>query len=105
MNKECWSIWDARVYFEDDPEKSKIRPVVVLGEDTYYCMSLSVTSKSKDRFYAYKLVDWEKAGLDRESYVKLEQFEIDQNDFTSFIGNLQNIDIVGLQDALLYKYR
>lgn len=103
MNKNQWDIWSAKVYFENDPAQFKNRPVIVLDEDTFLCTALYVTSKEKDERYAYKLLDWEGAGLKTQSYVKLEPIELNSSDFNSYIGTLRNIDIIKLGDALLYR--
>ena len=33
---EQWSVWTARVYFEDQPEVFKVRPVVIYGNRALY---------------------------------------------------------------------
>ncbi len=92
--RERWSVWWAVVRFEDDPNESKIRPVVVLDDKAAFCISLKVTSQKKDDRYYVKLKQWEAAGLSEPSWVRVVgTLSLKDEDFISKIGMLDMDDI------------
>jgi hypothetical protein len=99
--KVPWSVWTARVRYEDSPE-TKNRPVVILKNDdsACTCMVLAVTSKSKDERHGYKLKNTECVKLKKDSTVKLGYFELTHSEMIEFLGCLDPVDIFYLQCSL-----
>ena len=94
-SKEQWSIWLAVVYFEDNPNVFKERPVVILDDHNAFCLSLKVTSQKKDSRYHVELKQWKLAGLDKPSWVDVsKKLMIQENNLIKRIGKLDMEDIL-----------
>ena len=94
-----YDIFIARVPFEDLPQE-KIRPVLVLNEGVYLIDCLKMTS-AKTRFGEYELKEWKKAGLDRQTTVRItKRLKLDKTKFIKKIGHLTPIDILEIQRLL-----
>ena len=94
-----YDIFIARVPFEDLPQE-KIRPVLVLNEGVYLIDCLKMTS-AKTRFGEYELKEWKKAGLDRQTTVRItKRLKLDKTKFLKKIGHLTPIDILEIQRLL-----
>ena len=98
MNKSKWEIWWAEVRYEDEPEESKIRPVLVLDDKESFLVSFKITSKLYHK--GYRIVLWEDAGLKVESMIILKRIRISDKDFHGKIGKLQQRDIIGLTEYM-----
>ena len=74
MNKpQIWDIYNADVFFEDKIEK-KTRPVLVIDEINYICLSLKITHNTKRvGIDEYTIVKWKEAGLDTKSNVRISK--------------------------------
>ena len=94
--KEEWSVWMARVMFEDGTDV-KERPVIVLKDRIILCVCMGVTSKQKGFRHGYKLKEWRYTGLNKESWVRFEYLELEPGDFRHRIGMLHQDDIKGIQ--------
>ncbi|MBO4552552.1 MAG: type II toxin-antitoxin system PemK/MazF family toxin [Candidatus Methanomethylophilaceae archaeon] len=95
--KEKWSIWWAEVFFEDDPDVSKIRPVVILEDRIAVCVSLKVTSKVHNDATHVILEQWESAGLTSPSWVDMSRvLNIPESCFKEKIGTLDQCDILSI---------
>ena len=98
-NFKEYDIFIARVPFEDLPQE-KIRPVLVLNEGVYLIDCLKMTS-AKTRFGEYELKEWKKAGLDRQTTVRItKRLKLDKTKFLKKIGHLTPIDILEIQRLL-----
>jgi len=93
--KEKWSVWTARVRFEDG-KGGKERPVIVYDDRIILCICMGVTTKEKDPRHGYKLKHWRYAGLTRESWVRFEYLEVEPGDFKKELGMLHPEDINGI---------
>ena len=101
--KDQWSVWRAIVRFEDDPNSSKERPVIILDDRTALCLSLKVTSKVKNDRYHVKLEQWEAAGLTRPSWVDISKIiTLQEGDFVKEIGKLDIVDITAIVRRLRF---
>jgi hypothetical protein len=72
-------LWQADYPFEDDPLRSKIRPVVILNvyQNTKEVLAMKVTShvpRSYDKF-DYALKDWRDEGLSKPSTAQCCKFQ------------------------------
>ncbi|MDR1404856.1 MAG: type II toxin-antitoxin system PemK/MazF family toxin [Candidatus Methanoplasma sp.] len=101
LSKVPWSVWTARVKFEDSPEV-KNRPVVVLKNDDNLCICsvLPITSKHKDKCDGYLISNLECVNLRKVSTVKLQYFEIEHDKLIKFLGMLDPADIYNLKISL-----
>ncbi len=67
-----WQVWLAYVRFADHPEVGKVRPVVVIGEETVAVVAAKITSaQPRSQYQYYELVDWESEGLLKPSRIQL----------------------------------
>ena len=97
-----WEVWWATVAFEDY-DGSKVRPVIVFENREAYILSLKVTSHPPRRNYQgeFELLRWDVAGLEIPSTVRLSQpLQLMESDFISKIGELDSLDIYGIQQRL-----
>lgn len=95
------------IAYQDDPTNGKTRPVLVIGVSGESVNVFQITSQApRNKFQdntRYKIIDWNAAGLTKESYVKLYPDDIrrvNRNDLTSYRGILSNRDITGIQKKL-----
>lgn len=103
MNFDEFDIFIARVPFEDI-QQSKIRPVLILHECVYLIDCLKMTS-AQPRFGEYVLKEWQKAGLNKETTVRIsKRLKLDKANFIKKIGHLQPIDIIEIQ-RLIQDYK
>ena len=101
--KEPWSVWIAQVKFSDDTDVKK-RPVVVLKDNAVACICMEVTSQRKRYRHRYKIKNTKFAKLDKESWVKFEQIEIDSDKFCYMVGMLDVEDVIGLKRWMTSRY-
>jgi len=102
-----WEVWWADVAFEDQPERTKRRPVLVLDRQTCIVLSLKITSHApREGFLGeYALQKWRAAGLSKPSTVRISKvLRLRQNDFAEKIGNLHPIDIHVVEHYLSMMY-
>lgn len=94
-----WNIYWARVAFEDDPNTTKLRPVVILQDGGAFIMSYYATSKApKPGYDCYSLKDWKAAGLSEQTVIRLDKLlKLIPSDLHEYIGCLSE------QDTLLIK--
>lgn len=97
MNR--WDIYWARVPFSDCPEKSKVRPVVILNDRTAFIVGYGIYSASpRPLSVDYMIADWKAAGLDHQSTIQTDRaVRIDKADLQERIGRLSARDILLLE--------
>ena len=94
-----WDVYMADVPFEDLPE-SKVRPVVVLDEETKSVDCLKMTSHPP-RAGEYALQYWKEAGLLKQTTVRLsKRLELPSEAFRKHIWTLHPVDIVEIEKRL-----
>lgn len=99
-----WEIWWANVKFEDC-EQVKCRPVLVVDQRISYILSFKITSHSarKRYFGEYEIVQWQAAGLEKPSVVRLsKRLELQESDFVGRMGSLSDSDIMAIRSLLSF---
>lgn len=97
-----WEIWIARVKFEDSDE-IKNRPVLILENGQAFILALKITSHCPREYCSgeYKVTNWEKSGLDRQSTVRCsKRLRLIESDLVHRIGRLHPYDIMMLQELV-----
>lgn len=95
---EAWEIRIAHVYFDDNPNKGMVHPVLTIDEDYDHLPSLLITTQKDDsKFPKVFINDWMSLGLKRESWLKLSPvYRIKIDNFSP--------NLVGLPDQWLVDY-
>lgn len=91
-----WDIYLATVEFEDEPNVSKIRPVLITGNGKAYLLAYYVTSQSPVPGYdCFVIKQWKQAGLDRPSTVRLDRhLKLKLSDIGKRLGRLSGQDVL-----------
>lgn len=101
---EKWEIWLAEVAFESEPEFSKKRPVLILGNGQMCFVNIApITSHSPREydFFDYKIKNWEECGLKKPSTIRLDhKAEISETKLFRKFGTLSKIDQIQVQIIL-----
>lgn len=91
-----WDIWYADVAFEDMPNESKIRPVLIIDSNKPIILTLKMFSHkpfSKSQENMYLIQDWQKAGLSNPTVINVKSpVFLDLKFFKKKIGVLQAKD-------------
>ncbi|MCL2226264.1 MAG: hypothetical protein FWB97_01350 [Oscillospiraceae bacterium] len=99
MQCKKWELWLAKVKYEDDPNTVKIRPVLIVAPQEVLVIAFKMTGT--ERIQDYKVKDWQGAGLDKETFIRVSlRLALQEHDLSSKIGMLQPNDIVGFQKHL-----
>lgn len=91
-----WDIWLANVRFEDNPEESKLRPVLVIDKQNMFILSFKMTSHTpRQNFYGeYSIKYYKEAGLIKPTVIRLsKKLLLLENEFIHQIGRLHPYDI------------
>ncbi|HIZ90419.1 MAG TPA: type II toxin-antitoxin system PemK/MazF family toxin [Candidatus Mucispirillum faecigallinarum] len=91
-----WDIWLANVRFEDNPEESKLRPVLVIDKQNMFILSFKMTSHTpRQNFYGeYSIKYYKEAGLVKPTVIRLsKKLLLLENEFIHQIGRLHPYDI------------
>ncbi len=92
-----WSVWTARVYFEDQPDVFKVRPVVIYGDKVFVCTVLKVTSREKSNRFHISIRQWRAAGLDKPSWIDVSKvINLPKEQLIEQIGMLDAEDIISI---------
>lgn len=98
-----WEIYWADVKFEET-NGSKIRPIVILNDNVAFVVGLGVTSSSpRPESKDYVIKDWEQAGLDHQSTIRVDRsVRINKDSVFEKIGELSKRDsmILALYNGL-----
>lgn len=87
-------VWWTQFPFEEI-EESKRRPAIVIDEKTIVVLAIMVTSRNKSIPYSIKIDDWEKAGLTRESWARIDRIvRMDEWRMEKKIGDLSERDLL-----------
>lgn len=91
-----WDIWIAEVLLEDEPTKSKIRPVLILGDDDVVCIDVAkITSHAKRDLFDLEIKDYIECGLNKESTIRLNsKIKLRKDKLHNRIGRLTNKNII-----------
>ena len=88
-------VWFAEFPFEDDPSRSKDRPVIVLRADETDCVVLSMKITSRPPFseFEIELFDWAQVPLHHSSTADASSVRyVAKEDFRRKIGRLSDDD-------------
>ena len=100
---ERYDIYYASVPFEDI-NQSKDRSILIIAEVNETVRTLKITSQPKTSEHQYRIKEWSKAGLSKESYICYTPFiDIKKKTLGEKIGRLQASDIM-MFEAELYNY-
>lgn len=100
-----WDIYFAEVFFEDKPTESKMRPVLISGDNVAYLLIFKITShEPRTKYiYDYSIMDWEQAGLKKPSTIRLgSKLKIQKENIIKRIGRLSQADILRIK-LILYE--
>ncbi len=87
-------VWWTQFPFEEI-EESKRRPAIVIDENTIAVLVMMVTSKDKSNPYSIKIDDWQKAGLKRKSWARIDRIvRMDEWRMEKKIGDLSAPDLL-----------
>lgn len=99
-----WEVWSAEFAFEDNPNISKSRPVLVLENKEFYpILAAKITKHSTRSNYLgeYTIKEWREIGLTFPSTIRLsKRLLLQEVDFKYKIGKLKPIDVIGVQEKL-----
>lgn len=90
-----WEIWLANVKYEDDLTQVKKRPVLFVGKEDMYLISLKITSHPPRSNFSgeYEIVKWKESGLSKTSTVRVsKKLKLEEKDFVRKLGRLQAYD-------------
>lgn len=91
-----WEIWLANVRFEDNPEESKLRPVLIIDKQNMFILSFKMTSHEPRQKYfgEYAIRFFKEAGLRKPTVIRLsKKLALLENEFKHKIGRLHPFDI------------
>lgn len=95
-----WDIYIADVPFEDLPH-SKVRPIIILGEEALVIDCLKMTSHPP-RPGEYALKRWKEAGLHKETTVRIsKRLSLARSRLKKYVGALHIDDILEIEKRLL----
>jgi len=98
MTFNQWEIWNAIVAYADNPDESKRRPVVILGQQEMSVIALKITGTERS---VYKILNWSDSGLYKPSYIVCtEKLLLKETDFQDKLGVLHPLDIINLANYL-----
>lgn len=100
-----YDIYLCRVYFinrDTGERESKVRPVVIIDENTAIPLAHPITSHTPRNYYNgdYEIQNWQEAGLDVPSTLRLNYIVDDRNrgQFGRRIGRLTEEDINNIEE-------
>lgn len=88
-------VWFARFPFEDDPTRSKDRPVIVLHVEENSCkvLSMKVTSRPPFSEFEIEIFNWAQIPLPHSSTADASSVQyVSKSDFRRRIGKLSDDD-------------
>ena len=95
-----WEIYLAYVQYEDIPG-GKLRPVLVIDEDTVYPICCLKMTSHPPRAGEYELIRWQNAGLRKPTTVRIQKrLRLSEADFKKKIGLLDPVDILNIEMML-----
>lgn len=94
-----WDIYLANVPYEDLP-KAKIRPVIILDEQTVLVDCLKMTGQLP-RAGEYVLEKWQESGLRKQTTVRIsKRLALVPAAFIKRIGSLHPVDIIEISKRI-----
>lgn len=103
MDFNRWEIWEADVPYIDNPNKSSIRPVLIIEPNRVLVLKITTHGHSPEaKPFEYTVFKWREAGLTAQSYIQCDKYiELDQSRFTGKrYGKLLMADIAGVKQMM-----
>lgn len=95
-----WEVYLAYVRYEDI-QGGKLRPVLVIDENTAYPICCLKMTSHQSRAGEYELIRWQNVGLRKPTTVRIQKrLQLDKVDFKKKIGLLDPIDILNIEMML-----
>ena len=94
-----WDVYRAYVKREDSPQKDH-RPILIINVEPSAFLCMKITKNiSRPEPWEYKIINWQEAGLDVPSCVRLKK-KIKFNSFKDIvhIGKLSKLDIDNIKE-------
>lgn len=85
----CWAV----VEFDDDPTKSKKRPILITDSKHGYPIAFKATHTIRQGDLEYQLIDWAKEGLRQPTVVRIGKIIDTKGTPLTYIGTLTPQDI------------
>jgi hypothetical protein len=102
--KARFQLWYAKVYFQEDPQQYKRRPVILLHFTPIGSWrAIYVTSKRPKSLQPddVELQFWSQCGLTMPSYARcVRQVGVRETDFADYIGYLHPYDLANIKKTL-----
>lgn len=96
-------VYFALYPYDDDLDKNKPRPVIVLDEEKLEVLVVKVTSQEKKDNDDLDIIYWKEAGLNKPSVARVSKtITIAEKDMIHFIGKIHDDDMINI---LEYFYR
>lgn len=98
-----WEIWLVYLHFADQPQRGKVRPVVILDSCNTIIAAKITTAEPHDQFSYYELKKWKMEGLLKPSRVQTKPlFVVEPGDLLNGqpLGFLTEEDRISLNEAL-----
>lgn len=101
-------IYEVKVYFDDNPRKYKVRPVVIINIlNANICTITEITSKEPshppkhyDRFKE-PIFKWKEARLTKKSFAKVHKtYNIDISRLYKYIGVMDDTDFIRIYNRI-----
>ena len=94
-------VWWVRFPYDDNPQKYKVRPAIVLDDGQMGVLSVKVTKHEPRDSFDVSLFEWTSAGLSLSSTARISKTVVIERDmFLNFIGMLSENDL----NRVLSKY-
>ena len=104
MSYKRWDVYFALApNFEDDKVLSR-HPVMIWNDTTAFIVVFKMTSTNRGNVgMEYQLIEWEKAGLDHETSIRLiAPVKIDPKQIQEKVGTVQPVDRLKIENKLMY---
>lgn len=88
-----WDLCWAAVEFDDDPTKSKKRPILITDSKHGYPIAFKATHIIRQGDLEYQLIDWAKEGLSQPTVVRIGKIIDTKGTPLTYIGTLTSQDI------------
>lgn len=100
-----YDIFLSKIYFQDPNNPGeylyKKRPVLVMNDETYMIETAEITSHEPRKWDIgdYAIIDWQEAGLDKPSTVRLNLLvDLAPYALDKKLGTLSNRDITNIEE-------
>ena len=96
-------VVDAYVFYEDEPSKGKVRPVLVISPEEVFALALKMTSHPPRQNFPgeYQIIRWAQAGLPKPTTVRISKLlKIQYENIIKVRGRLAETDML----QIMYEF-